>query len=73
MDIDAPAALLGGLSPARFMARHWQKQPLRVRQAWPGVQPPLTRTALFALAARDDVESRLVVRDGAAWRVRHGP
>ena len=73
MDINAPAALLGGLSPARFMARHWQKKPLRVRQAWPGVQPPLTRAALFALAARDDVESRLVVRDGAAWRVRHGP
>ena len=35
MDIEAPQALLGGLSPARFMRRHWQKRPLLVRQAWP--------------------------------------
>jgi hypothetical protein len=42
------------------MRRHWQKKPLLVRQAWPGVQPPLPRAALFELAARDDVESRLV-------------
>jgi 50S ribosomal protein L16 3-hydroxylase len=33
-----------------------------VRQAWPGVKPPLSRAALFALAGSDDVESRLVVR-----------
>lgn len=80
MNLHVPTALLGGLSPAAFMRRHWQKQPLLVRQAWPGVQPPLTRTALFALAARDEVESRLVQRldDPAApgpghWQVRHGP
>ncbi len=74
--------LLGGLSPAQFMRRHWQKQPLLVRQALPGVQPPLTRAALFRLAERDEVESRLVVHHAAAapavndpdaWRVRHGP
>ena len=73
MDIDAPLALLGGLSPAVFMRRHWQKKPLLVRGAWPGLRPPLARAALFALAGRDEVESRLVVRDGARWTVRHGP
>ena len=74
MDIQAPLALLGGLSPAQFMRRHWQKKPLLVRQAWPGVQPPLGRAALFDLAAQDDVESRLVQRraDGR-WAVRQGP
>ncbi len=71
--IDAPTPLLGGLSPAAFMRRHWQKKPLLVRQALPGIEPPLPRTALFALAARDDVESRLIVRDGARWALRHGP
>lgn len=70
---DTPAALLGGLSPAAFMHRHWQKKPLLVRRALPGVGAPVTRTELFALAARDDVESRLVVRDGAHWALRHGP
>ena len=62
MDVNAPLPLLGGLSPAQFMRRHWQKQPLLVRQALPGVVPPLPRAALFALAAQDDVESRLVQR-----------
>jgi 50S ribosomal protein L16 3-hydroxylase len=73
VDIDAPLALLGGLSPAGFMRRHWQKKPLLVRGAWPGLRPPLPRARLFALAAHPDVESRLVVRDGARWTVRHGP
>ena len=73
MDVHKPMALLSGLSSARFMRRHWQKTPLLVRQAWPGVRPPLARADLFALAAGDDVESRLVVRQGSAWRLRHAP
>jgi 50S ribosomal protein L16 3-hydroxylase len=63
MDIHAPAALLGGLSPAEFVRRHWQRRPLLVRQAIPGVKPPLHRRGLFALAQQDDVPSRLVLRD----------
>ena len=68
-----PPALLGGLSPQQFMRRHWQRKPLLVRQAWPGVKPPLTRAALFALAGRDDVESRLVTHVGEQWTLRRGP
>jgi 50S ribosomal protein L16 3-hydroxylase len=74
---DEATPLLGGLSPAQFMARHWQKQPLLVRQALPGVRPPVTRDEAFALAARAEVESRLVVRSGRgraqAWSLDHGP
>ena len=73
MNLDDALPLLGGLSPAAFMRRHWQKKPLLVRQAWPGVAPPLERAALFALAGQEDVESRLVQRDGTGWRLRHGP
>ena len=73
MDVNAPTPLLGGLSPAQFMRRHWEKKPLLVRQAWPGVKPPLSRAALFRLAGSDDVESRLVVRSDGDWLVRHGP
>lgn len=75
--LDAPCALLGGLSPAAFMRRHWHRRPLLVRQAWPGVKPPIGRSELFALAERDDVESRLVQRRAAAegedWQLRRGP
>lgn len=73
MDVNASLALLGGLSPAVFMRRHWQHKPLLVRQAWPGVAPPLPRREMFELAASGDVESRLVVRDAGHWRVRTGP
>jgi 50S ribosomal protein L16 3-hydroxylase len=73
MDIDAPTPLLGGLSPQAFMKRHWQKKPLLVRQAWPYVVPPVSRSGLFALAARDDVESRLVLQRDREWILRHGP
>jgi 50S ribosomal protein L16 3-hydroxylase len=75
---ETPTPLLGGLSPAQFMRRHWHRKPLLVRQACPGITPPLARPALFALAGQDGVESRLVQRRGdgrsaADWRVRHGP
>jgi 50S ribosomal protein L16 3-hydroxylase len=62
MDLDQPCTLLGGLSPQRFMRTHWQRKPLLVRQALPGVTAPLSRADLFELAGREDVESRLVVR-----------
>ena len=73
MRIHLPTPLLGGLSPRDFMVRHWQKRPLLIRQAVPAIQPLLTRAELFALAANDAVESRLVARAGRRWLLRHGP
>ncbi len=73
MDVNLPLPLLGGISPATFMQRHWQKKPLLVRQALPGVTPPLSRAALFDLAGHEDAESRLVVHADGGWRVRQGP
>jgi 50S ribosomal protein L16 3-hydroxylase len=73
MDIQAATPLLGGLSPAQFMRRHWQRKPLLVRGAWKGAAPPLARAQLFALAARDDVESRLIRRTAEGWSLRQGP
>ena len=73
MDPDQALPLLGGLTPRVFMRRHWHKAPLLVRQALPGVAPPLSRAGLFALAAQEGVESRLVVREDGRWRLRHGP
>ena len=73
MDTENPLALLGGLTATQFMRRHWQKKPLLVRQAVPGLRPLLTRTELFALADREEVESRLIVHDAKGWRMRPGP
>ncbi len=65
--------MLAGLSPAEFMRTHWQKKPLLVRQAFAGAQPPASLKDLAALAARDDVESRLVTAFEGEWKLKPGP
>ncbi len=64
---------LGGLSAQDFLHRHWQKKPLLVRGALPGFRGVASREQLLRLAARPDVESRLIRRSGARWSVAHGP
>lgn len=68
-------SLLGGLTPASFLQDYWHKKPLLIRQAIPDFKPLLSAEALFELAGRDDVESRLVSRSGkkALWQLQHGP
>lgn len=78
-DLELPTPLLGGLSPARFMQRHWHKKPLLVRQAWPADAPPVSRAQMFSLMAQEHVESRLIVKQAGAkggaprWTLKHGP
>jgi 50S ribosomal protein L16 3-hydroxylase len=73
MDLSRALPLLGGLSAAEFMRVHWQKKPLLVRGAIADALPDIDRRRLFALAARDDVESRLVIEDCDRWSMRRGP
>lgn len=73
LDVDAGLELLGGLSPAQFMRRHWQRRPCLVRAgALPWVRQ-IPRQTLFALAANEAVESRCVEQQPTGWRLRHGP
>jgi len=65
--------MLGGLSARQFLRQYWQKRPLLARGALPGFRGAATRAQLARLAARSDVESRLVERRGARWRALHGP
>lgn len=71
--VSLPIPLLGGLSPAKFMRRHWQKKPLLVRGAVPGIAPLLTRAQLFDLASSGDVESRIVSQLRGKWGLKRGP
>lgn len=70
---DVPTPLLGGLTPAQFMHKYWQKKPLLIRQAIPQIEAPLSRDELFALADSDDVESRLITHFRRRWALEHGP
>jgi 50S ribosomal protein L16 3-hydroxylase len=69
----AALGLLGGLTPAAFLRRHWQKRALLVPKAIPGFGGCLAASELFALAARDDVESRVVLRQRSRWSTLEGP
>jgi 50S ribosomal protein L16 3-hydroxylase len=66
--------LLGDLTPRDFLRRYWQKRVLFVRGAMPQFAGVVSARALFALAKRDDVESRIVERGGGRVpQTVHGP
>jgi 50S ribosomal protein L16 3-hydroxylase len=67
--------VLGSLSVERFLQKYWQKEPLVVRQAFPGLSDPLTPDELAGLACEPHVDSRLVMQRGGArpWQVTRGP
>ncbi|MEP6998516.1 MAG: cupin domain-containing protein [Betaproteobacteria bacterium] len=73
MSSAADRSLLGGLTPAAFLRRHWQKRALLVRAAIRDFGGLLSRAELIRLACRDDVESRLVLRERGRWSLSHGP
>jgi 50S ribosomal protein L16 3-hydroxylase len=80
-----PLQLLGGIAPAEFMSKYWQKKPLLIRGAIAGFKPFLSRDELFAMAEQEDVESRLIVetiskttsksnkKPSAKWAMTNGP
>jgi 50S ribosomal protein L16 3-hydroxylase len=63
----------GALSAQRFVRTHWQKKALFVRSALVEIAQRFEPAMLIELARRDDVESRLVRREGKRWSVEHGP
>jgi len=67
------STLLGGLTPADFLSRYWQRRPLLVRSALPGFRDPVGVAGLFRIASSPDAESRIVQRDGRTWRLAQGP
>jgi 50S ribosomal protein L16 3-hydroxylase len=64
---------LGDITPAVFLRDYWHKKPVLIRQAIPGFQALLSRDQLFALAAREDVESRLISHFRKQWKMQSGP
>ena len=55
------------------MAQHWQKKWRLMRGAMPAFEELLDSKALFALACSDNVESRLILREGKTWTLENGP
>lgn len=73
IDPDLSLPLLGGLTPAAFMRRHWQKKPLLIRQAIPAFKPPISFADIKKMARSDEVQARLIYQDDGQWQMEHGP
>jgi 50S ribosomal protein L16 3-hydroxylase len=58
---------------AVFLRDYWQKRPLLIRNPWQRWTNPLEPDELAGLACEPEVESRLVVQEGAEARLEHGP
>lgn len=55
------------------MRRHWQREPLLLRNAFRAFEDPLTPAEVLELAGYDEAQSRLVQRRGRRWTLEHGP
>jgi len=79
--LNHPWALLGGISPQKFMKSYWHKKPLLVRGAIPAFElakqngeplgSPISPEDLFKIAGDDIVESRLI--KAKPWSFADGP
>jgi hypothetical protein len=65
--------LLGGMSVEKFLAEHWHKKPLLVRQALPNFGDWLDRDSLSELACQDNSEGRLVQFKRGRCELQYGP
>ena len=70
---EATRRLLGGHTTSAFLRRYWHKEALLVSGAIAGFSALLTREQLFGLAARGDVQSRLVERARGRYTQHDGP
>lgn len=65
--------ILNGLTARQFLAEYWQKQPLLIRNAFPGFRDFVDGATLQSLAQQEAVQSRLVSERAGVWEVQPGP
>lgn len=73
LELPSLKALLGGISPRVFFRDYWQKRPLLVKNALPGIEKLLSPAQLRAYADNEDGESRLVQKKRGRWSLAFGP
>jgi len=69
-----PLNQLGHLSVDEFLRDYWQKKPVLIRQAIANFQSPITPDELAGLSLEEEIESRIVLEQGATpWELKKGP
>ncbi len=56
-----------------FLREYWQKKPLVIRQGFKNFQDPISADEIAGLACEEEVESRLVYKNGEQWQAEFGP
>lgn len=75
IEVDAGRAPPLGMPAAQFLRDYWQKRPLLIRNAFPGLVSPIQPEDLAGLACEEAALSRLIQHDRASdcYSLRHGP
>tara|TARA_R110000803_G_scaffold59281_1_gene117806 strand:+ start:19324 stop:20472 length:1149 start_codon:yes stop_codon:yes gene_type:complete len=60
-------------NPEEFLTKYWQKKPLVIRQGFKNFQDPISADEIAGLACEEEVESRLVYKEGEQWQAQFGP
>ena len=56
-----------------FLREYWQKKPVVIRQAFKHFVAPIEADEVAGLAGIEQVQSRLVYREGEKWQAQFGP
>jgi 50S ribosomal protein L16 3-hydroxylase len=64
---------LNDLTIEQFLAEFWQKKPVVLKGGFANFQDPITPDELAGLAAEEEIESRIVARQGEQWLLETGP
>ncbi len=64
---------LNDLTIEQFLAEYWQKKPLLIKRGFANFQDPISPDELAGLAAEEEIESRIVAKQGDQWQLETGP
>jgi 50S ribosomal protein L16 3-hydroxylase len=64
---------LADFSLEHFMAHYWQQKPVVIRQGFKNWADLISPNELAGLACEDEVESRMVYKQGKQWQAEFGP
>ncbi|RHW76157.1 cupin domain-containing protein [Colwellia sp. RSH04] len=61
------------LTPQQFLDEYWQKKPVVIRQGFKDFVDPIDANELAGFAMEEEVQSRLVYKEGGKWQAKFGP
>ncbi|KGJ90486.1 cupin domain-containing protein [Thalassotalea sp. ND16A] len=64
---------LSEFSRETFLRDYWQKKPVVIRQGFKNFENPIDADEIAGLAGLNEVESRMVYREGDQWQAEFGP